>query len=140
MTEAMEREWRLVAGALVVMAVIVLLDGVGWKIRDLTIDKPTRLELAVRCLTFEKNIHPVVPAGSPLADSAKQGSFRAVVEGNDVTVALAANEDEATKLVGYYRQLGGSLSGRLEQRAKVVYLWLQRSSPTQRQTMYDCQY
>jgi hypothetical protein len=33
-----------------------------------------------------------------------------------------------------------ALAGRLERRGKVVYVWEGVSTPTQRQTMYDCHY
>ena len=104
-------------------------------------DALTRLQLSVRCLHEEKGIASVVvPAGDPLADSAGDGSFKTKVEGNPVTVALAASEAEAVKLERYYRNLSGGLARRLERRYKTVYLWMFTSSPSQRQTMYDCQY
>jgi hypothetical protein len=81
-----------------------------------------------------------VPSGNPLADSAGEGSLNTTIEGNDVTVALAATEEQAIKIERYYRALAGDLEGRLERRNKTVFLWRFRSSPTQRQAMYDCAY
>ena len=128
------------AASIAVMVMLVVLDGVAWKIRDLTIDTPTRLEHVIRCLSSEKHIPPIVPAGSPLADSATAGSLRVVVEGNEVIVALVSTTEEGRRLIDYYARLGGSVPGRVERRDLVVYFWLNRASPTQRQTMYDCQY
>ena len=36
--------------------------------------------------------------------------------------------------------VAGELTGKLERRGKVVYVWEGVASPTQRQTMYDCHY
>ena len=44
------------------------------------------------------------------------------------------------KLEQSYRAVGGDLTGRLERRGRSVFVWKFVSSPTQRQTMYDCQY
>jgi hypothetical protein len=82
----------------------------------------------------------VVPAGDPLADSAGKGSLKTTIEGNEVTVALASSQKQAVTIERYYHQVGGALRGRLERRDRTVYLWRFRSSPTQRQAMYDCQY
>ena len=101
---------------------------------------PTRLELTLRCLNDEKGVATIVPAGDPLADSAGDGSFRTTIEGNEVTVALGATEEQAAKIERAYRAVGGDLTGRLERRSDTVYLWKFESSPTQRQAMYDCQY
>ena len=101
---------------------------------------PTRLEQALRCLHDEKGVATIVPAGDPLADSAGDGSFRTTIEGNEVTVVLGASEEQAATIERSYRAVGGDLTGRLERRSDTVYLWEFESSPTQRQTMYDCQY
>ena len=82
----------------------------------------------------------VAPAGDPLADSAGDGSLRTTVEGNDITVALASSVEQAAKIERYYRAVAADLEGRLERRDKAVYLWKFKASPTQRQTIYDCEY
>lgn len=135
-------EWRFLRIALGAVALIMVSVLAGWKVHDLREPTPlTRLQLSVRCLHEEKGIASVVvPAGDPLADSAGDGSFKTKVEGNPVTVALASSEAEAVKLERYYRNLSGGLARRLERRYKTVYLWMFTSSPSQRQTMYDCQY
>jgi len=111
---------------------------VGWKVNDIVHPRQTRLELTVDCLT-RSGIVPIIPTGDPLAESAAGGSFKATIEGNDVTVALASSQKQAAKIEGYYHDVGGDLEGRLERRDRTVYLWALQSSPTQRQAMYDCQ-
>jgi hypothetical protein len=139
--EADPLEWLLVRAGLVVVAVIMVAVGAGWKVRDARKGPaPTRLELALRCLGSEKGVATTVPAGDPLADSAGDGSFKTTIEGNEVTVALGTTEEQAARIERSYRAVAGDLTGRLERRADTVYLWKFESSPTQRQTMYDCRY
>jgi hypothetical protein len=134
-------EWLLVRAGLVVVAVIMVVVGTSWKVRDIRKGpEPTRLELSLRCLNDEKGVATIVPAGDPLADSAEDGSFRATIEGNEVTVALVPTQRRAAQIEGYFRAVGGDLTGRLERRDRSVYLWRFPSSPTQRQAMYDCAY
>ena len=134
------REWTYLRAALVVVAVLVVADVVAWKVHDLRNPPPTRLESAVRCFEAEKGVLVKVPAGDPLSASAAAGSLRTTVEGNGVIVVLAGSEEQARALEQTYRNVGGDLSGRLERRGRTVYLWDRPSSPTQRQTTYDCQY
>ena len=54
--------------------------------------------------------------------------------------AIARSDSEASRIAESYRLVGGALTGRLEQRGKIVYLWDAAASPTARQTMYDCFY
>ena len=134
-------EWLLLEIALLAVALIVVADLAAWKVHDIRQPPPpTRLAQSLGCLTNEKGVPAVAPAGDPIADSAGDGSFRTRIEGNVVTVALASSEQEAAKLERYYRAVASDLEGRLERRYKTVYLWRFRSSPTQRQAMYDCQY
>jgi hypothetical protein len=138
--ELASREWPVLRFAMAALAAVILLDVVVWKVRDVTADKPTRLELAVLCLRYEKGLTVAVPAGSPLADSARAGSLSTPIDGNEVHVALASSDDEALRIEGNYRGLEGDLEGRLERRGRSVYLWAGVSTPTGRQTVYDCQY
>jgi hypothetical protein len=134
-------EWPFLRIALGLVVLIAVADVAGWKVHDLRQPPaPTRLELVVRCLNGEKGLRTAVPAGDPLADSAGDGSLKTTVEGNDVTVALASSEELAAKIERYYRAVADDLTGRLERRGRTVYLWRFKSSPTQRQAMYDCQY
>ena len=134
------REWAYLRVALVVVAVLVVADLVVWKVHDWRHPPPTRLASAIRCFEVEKGVLVTVPAGDPLSASAAGGSLRTTVEGNGVIVALAGSEEQAQSLERTYRDVGGDLSGRLERRGRTVYLWDRPSSPTQRQTTYDCQY
>jgi hypothetical protein len=133
-------EWLYLRIALGVVALIVVADVVGWKVHDIVHPPPTRLERTVVCLKDKRGVVAVVPAGDPLADSAGKGSLKTTIEGNDVTVALASSEEQAAKIERYYRAVADGLEGRLERRDRTVYLWRFRSSPTQRQAMYDCQH
>ena len=80
------------------------------------------------------------PKDDPLAASAGDGFFATTIEGNTVTVSLAASDEQAVSIEGTYRAVGGDLTGRLERRGNTVYLWRYTASPTQRQAMYDCEY
>lgn len=135
-------EWLLVRAGLVVVAVVMVAVGAGWKVRDIRNGPaPTRLELVIRCLNVEKGVATTTtPKDDPLAASAGNGSFVTTIEGNAVTVSLAASEEQAASIEATYRAVGGDLTGRLERRGATVYLWRYESSPTQRQAMYDCQY
>jgi len=134
-------EWLFLRIALGVVALIMVAVVVGWKVHDLgRPPAPTRLALDIGCLKSEKGIATVVPAGDPLADSAGDGSFRTTIEGNEVTVALASSKEQAARIERYYNDVAGDLQGRLERRETTVYLWKFKSSPSQRQAMYDCQY
>ena len=133
------REWLYLRIALGAVALIVSAVLVGWKVNDIVHPRATRLELTVDCLTG-RGVTPIVPSGDPLADSAGSGSLKATIEGNTVTVALAASQRKAVRIEEYYHSVGGDLEGRLERRDRSVYLWAFPSSPTQRQAMYDCQY
>jgi hypothetical protein len=133
-------EWVYFRLALVVAGVLVIADVGAWKVHDFAYPRPTRLERTVFCLSDNKGVIAKVPAGESIADSARAGSLRTTIEGNEVTVALAKSEGEAMKLEQYYRAVGGDLTGRLERRGRSVFVWRFVSSPTQRQAMYDCQY
>jgi hypothetical protein len=134
-------EWLLVRAGLVVVAVVMVAVGAGWKVRDIRSGPaPTRLELTLRCLHGEKGVATTVVKDDPLAASAGDGSFATTIEGNTVTVSLAGSVEQAAYIERTYRAVGGDLTGRLERRADTVYLWRFESSPTQRQAMYDCRY
>jgi hypothetical protein len=141
MSAASDRlEWVYLRLAFVLVGVLVVADIGAWKVHDVAHPRPTRLERTVFCLSDNKGVIATVPAGEPVADSARAGSLRATIEGNEVTAALAKSESEAMKLEQYYRAVGGDLTGRLERRGRSVFVWKFVSSPTQRQAMYDCQY
>jgi hypothetical protein len=127
--------WSIVAVG--VIAVIVV---AAWKAHDAIYPPPTRLERTVFCLKDHHDLVAVVPAGDPISNTARAGSFRVTVEGSEVVVSLAKSESEAAMIEQSYRAVGGNLEGRLERRGRSVFLWQGVATPTQRQTMYDCEY
>ena len=92
-----------------------------------------------RCLEFEKHA-AIEPTRDPIAGSADLGALDTVIETNGVTVSVAGDTKQATRIVANYRSVGGDLGERLELRGRTVYLWERPPSPTQRQTLFDCVY
>jgi hypothetical protein len=133
-------EWPYLRGALIAVAVLLLAQVGGWLVYSAVHEPTTALEETTRCLTREKLLELAPAVGDPIAASADGGWLATRVEGNGVHVAIAGSESEAKRIVGLYRSVGGALRGKLERREKVVYLWEGVSTPTQRQTMYDCHY
>ena len=132
-------EWPYLRAALVAVAALVLLQIGGWILYSHVHEETPPLRETIRCLTREKRLE-LTPARDPIAASAKAGWVATRVEGNGVHVAIARSESEADRLVDLYRSVAGELTGRLERRGNVVYLWEGVSTPTQQQTMYDCHY
>jgi len=139
MTAVADWEWRYLRGALVALAALVAVQIAGWLVYRVVHEETPPLQETIRCLTREKLL-VLDPATDPIAASARNGWVATRVEGNGVHVAIARSTSEAERLVDLYRSVAGELAGRLERRGKVVYLWEGVSSPTQRQTMYDCHY
>ena len=133
-------EWPFLRTALVAVGVIAAVVLAAWKVHDVRYPPPTRLARTVFCLKDNHDLVAVVPAGDPVSSIASSGSFRVTVEGSEVIVSLAKSEHEAVKIEQAYRAVGGDLTGRLERRGRSVYLWQGVATPTQRQTMYGCQY
>ena len=132
-------EWRYLRGAFVAVAAIVVLQIGGWLVYRVVHEETPPLSETIRCLTREKLLE-LTTETDPIAASAGDGWLATRVEGNGVHVAIARSTSEAEKLMGLYQSVAGELTGRLERRGTVVYLWEGPSSPTQRQTMYDCHY
>jgi hypothetical protein len=132
-------EWPYLRGALLAVAFLLTAFVVGWRVHDALHDEPTEFQLMTTCLRNEKHIG-LSRTPDPVARSAGQGSFRTVIETNGVTVSVAADSDEAERIVSNYRAVGGDLGPRVEQRGRTVYLWDRPPSPTQRQTLFDCTY
>jgi hypothetical protein len=139
MTAVADWEWRYLRGALVALAAIVAVQIAGSLVYRVVHEETPPLSETVRCLTREKLLE-LTPATDPIAASARGGWVATRVEGNGVHVAIARSTSEAERLVDLYRSVAGELTGRLERRGKVVYIWEGVASPTQRQTMYDCHY
>jgi hypothetical protein len=139
MTAFADWEWRYLRGALVAVVALVALQIGGWLVYRVVHEETPPLGETIRCLTREKLLE-LTPATDPIAASARGGWVATRVEGNGVHAAIARSTSEAERLVDLYRSVAGELTGRLERRGKVVYIWEGVSSPTQRQTMYDCHY
>ena len=139
MSAAAGWEWPYLRGALVAVAALVALQLGGWLVYRVVHEETPPLAETIRCLTREKLLE-LATATDPIAASARGGWVATRVEGNGVHAAIAGSTSEAERLVDLYRSVAGELTGRLELRGKVVYLWEGVSTPTQRQTMYDCHY
>ena len=139
MTGVADWEWRYLRGALVAVVALVALQIGGSLVYRVVHEETPPLSETIRCLTREKLLE-LTPATDPIATSARGGWVATRVEGNGVHVAIARSTSEAERLVDLYRSVAGELTGRLERRGKVVYIWEGVSTPTQRQTMYDCHY
>jgi hypothetical protein len=131
-------EWpslRLGLYAAAVLAVLVVGVGTAQAVLD---DDPSRLDRVSNCFRREKLLQVMPATDDPIAQEADGGALATRVEGNGLHVAIAGSESEAARIVRLYRTIGGSLRGRLEQRARYVYLWEGVATPTQRQAAFDC--
>jgi hypothetical protein len=123
-----------------VVAVVVLgaqaAIGAGW---SATHDDPTLLQLTRRCLEREKGFGIEATRSDPIAESARGGTLRAIVEGGLVTLSIANSQAEVGRLVAAY-SAGGDLGARLDVHGRYVALWLRAPTRPQRQDTYDCAY
>ena len=109
--------------------------GAAW---SLSHDDPTELALTMRCLEREKGFTIEKTTDDPVAQSARGGTLRAVVEGNLVTLSVATSQAEVERLRAAYAKGGPGV--RLDVRGRYVALWLRDPSRPQRQDTYDCAY
>lgn len=101
---------------------------------------PTAFARIVQCLTKEKGLVLTTPERDVIA-SRGEGAVRTIIEGNPVTMVRAPNLSVAASIEHDYASVGANEPpGRLERRSRVVYVWDNPASPTQRQTAYDCEY
>ena len=91
-----------VIGALVVV-VAQLGVGTAWSLGH---DDLTELELTRRCLEREKGLTVEPTRGDPVAESARGGTLRTVVEGGLVTVSVATSQAEVERLRAGYVAAG----------------------------------
>ena len=133
-------EWPSLRLGLAGAVALVLLVLAGWAREEAFIDEPTRLEQTERCLKREKLLQVGPVEHDPIAARASGGALATRVEGNGVRILIAGSRQEAARLATAYQLVGGELRGRLDQRFANVHLWEMPSSPTQRQTLYDCVY
>jgi hypothetical protein len=132
-------EWAYLRAGLLAVAALLAVAVAGWRVHDAVHDEPTAYELMTKCLRNEKGV-ALHQTRDPVARSAQQGAFAAVIETNGVTVSVAGTPRQAEQLVAAYGSVGGQLGTRLELRGRTVYLWERPPSPTQRQTLFDCTY
>ncbi len=121
-------------GALIVVAAQLLVGG-AW---SLTHDDPTTLELTRRCLEREKGLVVGPTSADAVAESARGGTLRTIVEGNLVTISVATSLAELERLRAAYANRDPG--PRLDVYGRYLNLWLRDPSPTQRQGTYDCAY
>jgi hypothetical protein len=133
-------EWPAVRFGLLAAVALVALAFVSWAAEAASTDRPSRLALTLRCLQAEKLLDVDPAERDPIAARASGGALQTRVEDNGVHILLARSGREARRLAEAYARIGGQLTGRLEVRGRVVYLWEGPATPTQRQTVYDCAY
>ena len=133
MTERRAAQLGVIAALAVVVAQLCV--GAAW---SLTHDDPTTIELTRRCLVRERGFAVEPTTGDAVAESATGGTLRAIVEGNLVTLSVAASLAEVERLRAAYAD--GDPGTRLDVYGRYVNLWRRDPSPTQRQGTYDCAY
>ena len=99
------REWRYLIASALGLLVLGGLWVAGWAFREARDVDPTALGLLSTCLEDERRVRVISPSGDPLADSAPSGSLRTTIEGNDVTVSIWADHEDATRTLETYARL-----------------------------------
>ena len=133
-------ERRSVLAALVAVVSVSALAVAGSYAYHELQTQPTAFDRLVRCLTEEKSLTLTSPERDAIA-SGGDGAVRTTIEGNGVTIVRASDLESAARMERDYAALGAAEPpGRLERRNQIVYVWDRPSSPTQRQTAYDCEY
>ncbi len=126
-----EQRWVLIG--VVVVALLIVGQLVGGIARE---DEPSYLAKVQTCLTERSTPYEAV-AGDLIAQSADRGALRTGVDGNGVTVVLGGSEDDAERIHDDYESVG-SPGARLERNRKVVLLWDQPPTTSQRDFMVLC--
>ena len=132
-------DWVFLRGGLLAVAALCLSALISWAVYSVVHEEPGAYAKVTRCLTEEKGLTLETPR-DPIARSAELGAVRTFIETNGVTISVATDDASAERIVAAYQQVAGDLEGRLEKRGRLVYIWDGPASPTQRQTLYDCQY
>jgi hypothetical protein len=135
-----ESEWGFAVFGMSCCALLVAAIIAGWQVYERVHHEPSRLNLTIRCLTRERGLTIDRGESDALAAGASAGWLATVVEGNGVHIAIAGSAREAARIAASYAVVADLRAGQLEQRGSHVYLWAEPSSPTQRQTVYDCEY
>ena len=132
-------EQRVLAVSALALALLTILWGAGWAVREATDEDPTRLALMVNCLEREYGLEVVVPAGDPLADSAPGGALRTTIGGNVVVVSVWDSADDAAETLETYARLTPeSLEGRAVPRGRTANLWAEPATGEQSTVLYGC--
>ena len=131
--DRLELRYVLVALAVVASAVVLQIVG-GWA----RANEPSVPQKVETCLT--ERSRPFGPAEDPIASSAERGALRTHVEVNVVTVALGGSESDAERVYRAYVEVAPEdvVRTRLERRRKVVLLWDNDPTASQREFMYLC--
>jgi hypothetical protein len=132
-------ELRYVVGAVVVVALVLVAQVAAGGARQALSDEPSFLEKVEICLTERSRPFERV-TDDPVASSAERGALRTDVEGNPVTVALGGSERDAERVYRAYVAVAPEevVRTRLERRRKVVLLWENDPTTSQREFMYLC--
>jgi hypothetical protein len=131
-------EWAYLRAGLALVGALIATALIGWGVQTARYED-RGFEQVSDCLQFEKGV-PFDTLRDPIAQSAKLGALRMVIETNGVTMSVAGDAEEAGRLAAAYRSVAGELGTRLEVRGRIVYLWDRRPSTSQRQTLFDCEY
>ena len=132
-----ERRWLRIG--LIVVMVIFVAQFVGGTVRAVVDPGPSALERVQTCLT--ERATPFAPVtDDPVAQSAGHGALRTTVDGNPVTFVLGSSERDARRMHDDYTGVmsAADASSLLDLHRRVVFLWQQAPSQSQRDFAYLC--
>jgi hypothetical protein len=132
-------EWVFLRAGLIAVAVLCVAALADWAVYCAGHEETSAAEKITNCLWNEKALRVENPR-DPIAHSAGLGAMRTTIETNGVTIAIAKDRERAERVIAEYRRVADLEPGRLERRGRLVYLWDRPASPTQRQTLFDCEY
>lgn len=132
-----ERRWAAV-GVVIVLSAVAVEVAVGY-VRQGVSPEPSTLAKVETCLT--ERATPFAPVTDDrIAMTASRGALHTTVQGNSVTVALAASERDARRVYDDYVAVApeGVVRSQLERQGRVVLLWSRAPSTAQRDFMLLC--
>jgi hypothetical protein len=132
-----ERRWLWIG--IVSVAAVALVQVVAGTVRTEASPGPTALERVHECLKERSTPFSAV-SDDPVAESAGHGALRTSVEGNPVTFALGRSEADARRIYDDYTAVMSSAaaSARLDLHGRVVFLWDDAPSQSQKDFVYLC--
>ena len=132
-----ERRWLWIG--IVSVAAVALLQVVVGTVRTEVNPGPSALERVQKCLT-ERSTPFAAVSDDPVAESAGRGALRTSVQGNPVTFALGRSEEDARRVYDDYAAVMSSAaaSARLDLHGRVVFLWDDAPTQSQRDFVYLC--